>query len=335
MTRVEKAFGAMPLITSIADVGNDQGRQVRIQWVRSFLDAPAASPLVTGYAIYRRVDAYKTGVPDKTGEAGPLPAAFPPGMWDYVNTVPARGNESYSAVAPTLCDSTSTSTCYSVFVVTGLTASPQTFFDSEPDSGSSADNLAPAAPPNLLAQLTAASQVTVSWDDVGDIDFDYYAIYRGLTSDFQPNASSRLGFATDPEFDDSVVAAGVYYYKVTAVDFAGNEGIPSTAQVSLTTTNTLPVAGYRYALHPSRPNPFNPLTTISFELAEAVEVKLVVYDLRGQMVTTLLDQSLPAGPHRVTWNGRNGRGREVASGEYFYRLTAGTFTAKRKMTLLR
>jgi len=216
---VEKAFGAMPLITSIADVGNDQGRQVRIQWVRSFLDAPAASPLVTGYAIYRRVDAYKTRVPNKSGDAGPLPAAFPPGTWDYVNTVPARGNESYSVVAPTLCDSTSAGTCLSVFVVTGLTSSPQTYFDSEPDSGFSADNLAPAAPQNLLAMVTASSRVMVSWDDVGDSDFNFYTIYRGLTSGFQPNASNRLGFATDAEFDDSILEPGVYYYKVTAVDF--------------------------------------------------------------------------------------------------------------------
>ncbi|MDH3937748.1 MAG: T9SS type A sorting domain-containing protein, partial [candidate division Zixibacteria bacterium] len=84
-----------------------------------------------------------------------------------------------------------------------------------------------------------------------------------------------------------------------------------------------------FALYPSYPNPFNPVATISFALAQPVDYELVIYNSLGQMVKTFSGHSGP-GFERLDWNASG-----FASGVYFYRLTAGDFTDTRKMVLLK
>lgn len=96
-----------------------------------------------------------------------------------------------------------------------------------------------------------------------------------------------------------------------------------------------------YALMQNYPNPFNPSTRIRFTLPAASNVTITVYNLLGQDVATLVNALLPAGDQATAWNGRDGSGRVVASGIYFYRLVASgvsggnEFTAMRKMLLLK
>ena len=84
------------------------------------------------------------------------------------------------------------------------------------------------------------------------------------------------------------------------------------------------------------PNPFNPETNIRFDLSESVSATLTVYDLTGQTVRTLVaGEFLAAGSYSQRWDGRNEAGAAVGSGIYFYRLQADSFTAVKKMTLLK
>ncbi|MBE0566573.1 MAG: T9SS type A sorting domain-containing protein [Krumholzibacteria bacterium] len=83
------------------------------------------------------------------------------------------------------------------------------------------------------------------------------------------------------------------------------------------------------------PNPFNPSTTVRFELARAGRAELAVFDLAGRRVATLVDAELGAGEHAARWDGRDTRGRGVASGVYLCRLVAGEAVATRRMVLLR
>ena len=85
-----------------------------------------------------------------------------------------------------------------------------------------------------------------------------------------------------------------------------------------------------YSLDQNYPNPFNPVTTIGFSLPAQGRTRLTVYDLLGRQVATLLDEDRPAGRHAVRFDARN-----LSSGTYFYRLESGTFTATRKLILLR
>jgi len=92
----------------------------------------------------------------------------------------------------------------------------------------------------------------------------------------------------------------------------------------------------RYGLDQNYPNPFNAQTRISFSLAKPGKVQLVVFNLLGQKVNTLIDREMPADQHSIVWDGTNAQGGIVASGTYFYRLKIGdAFEETRQMTLLK
>lgn len=90
-----------------------------------------------------------------------------------------------------------------------------------------------------------------------------------------------------------------------------------------------------YALYPAYPNPFNPSTTIAFDLPETQHVKLEIFDISGRKVRTLVNKTVNAGRHQVNWDGHNETGMLVASGTYLYHIKAGEFTQVRKMMLLK
>jgi len=91
--------------------------------------------------------------------------------------------------------------------------------------------------------------------------------------------------------------------------------------------------GNSAVLQQNFPNPFNPATTIQFELATPSVVKLSIHDLAGRHVATLLEGLESAGAHTLVWNGRNGSGQAVGSGVYYYRLNSTDLTLTRKMVL--
>jgi len=91
----------------------------------------------------------------------------------------------------------------------------------------------------------------------------------------------------------------------------------------------------KFELGQNYPNPFNPTTTISFGLPAETAVDLNIYNIRGQIVKTLVSKVLPAGHHEVVWDGKNSAGEDVSSGVYFYRLSAGEFSESRKMIMLK
>ena len=99
-------------------------------------------------------------------------------------------------------------------------------------------------------------------------------------------------------------------------------------------TTQIPVTAIREnALVANFPNPFNPETWISYQLAAPAEVALTIYALNGQVVRRLALGHQSAGTYAAYWDGRSEFGKPVASGVYFYRLTAGNFTATRKMLI--
>jgi hypothetical protein len=92
----------------------------------------------------------------------------------------------------------------------------------------------------------------------------------------------------------------------------------------------------RTALHQNKPNPFNPMTTISFDMARDSHVSLKIYDVAGRLVRGLVNEPMTAGFNKqVTWNGLDNSGNRVSSGVYFYRLVAADFTATKKMVVMK
>lgn len=89
------------------------------------------------------------------------------------------------------------------------------------------------------------------------------------------------------------------------------------------------------ALYPNFPNPFNPETTISFSLSKVSTVRLDIYNLKGQVVKTLVNGELTRGDHKLVWNGKDNNGRDVASGVYLYKLQTEGYSRTLKMMMMK
>ncbi len=90
-----------------------------------------------------------------------------------------------------------------------------------------------------------------------------------------------------------------------------------------------------FSLGQNYPNPFNPSTEILFDLPHRSRVRIEIYNVMGQRVRNLVDEQLPAGSYRRSWDGTNDLGQSVSSGVYLYRMVTETFVQARKMVLLK
>jgi hypothetical protein len=192
----------------------------------------------------------------------------------------------------------------------------------------------PVFPPSNLAIAYYGNDIVLSWEDPEIVDpistnnIFIYKIYRnGKLVTSNPIAER---FYHDFDLDD-----GTYLYAVTAI-IDGHESVPST------TTATIPfVSDIDVSLQPPKdelfanfPNPFNPETTISFNLAVASTVSIDIYNIRGQRVRRLLNGSMDSGEHCVVWNGLDDHGRDVGSGVYFYQLSTPSYWSVQRMVIL-
>lgn len=271
------------------------------------------SPIpVKQYSVFRRIDGNKSGLP---------------GDWDYVETVPEIGLAEYNLVVPTLCDSTiNEGMCRSTFFIRSTTDDPERAYDSPSRSGYSVDNLEPSIPSSLL--LTGSR---LAWDDPVDPDFRFFSIYGGLTE--VPDGSEVLVAQTmEPSFD---VAIDIHpFYHVSATDFSGNESeLASTANnvSGVEVTNPLGIGFLG-----NWPNPFNPQTTIAFDMTSERAVNLRIYDVAGRLVNSLLDDEMvTSGRNEIVWRGRDMDGKTAPAGVYFYRLEAGSYSETKRMVLVK
>ncbi|MFN0151176.1 MAG: choice-of-anchor B family protein [bacterium] len=133
-----------------------------------------------------------------------------------------------------------------------------------------------------------------------------------------PSTQVRMRFIAEDAGSGSVVEAGVDDFRVWGASVTPVAGGTSSS---------------RFALLPNSPNPFNPHTAISFDLARDGQAQLSIFSLEGRRVRTLVKSALPAGRHSVAWDGRDERGNSVASGVYLMRLESGKETAARKIVL--
>jgi hypothetical protein len=210
-------------ITAISDIGNDEGKQVKVEW-SSF---PANDDLVTHFTLFRREDPLLYASPVALSKLFSA-KDYPPGDWFNVGTYQAYGETLYLAVAPTLKDSTiSEGMHWSVFFIRAGTDNPTVYFDSPVDSGYSLDNLLPSPPTSLFASHEPAV-TKLTWNATSASDFDYYTLYRDTLSGFSPDLNNRLDFTIDTTFTDSDAQLGrTYYYLACATDFSGNQSDPS------------------------------------------------------------------------------------------------------------
>ena len=307
-------------INSIADVPNDQGRQVRLSWsAHTYDDVPGEGiPQVTEYSIWRQVD------PDLG-----LHKSDMPGDWDFITTVPAVQDWGYHVIVPTLADSNINGMYTSTYFVRAHTEDVLDHWETDPESGYSVDNLAPEQVGGAAGENINDQEIQLSWNENLENDFSHYNIYRGESPGFTPE--TPLASTSSNAYTDEDVDPTTYYYKISAVDFNGNEGAFSDeVSVQITSLGEFETIVKVFDLKQNYPNPFNPKTMIRYQIPVASDVELTVYNSLGQEIIKLISEKQSAGLHQTTWNASG-----FSSGLYYYILQAGEFQQIRKMILLR
>jgi hypothetical protein len=200
-------------------------------------------------------------------------------------------------------------------------------------SGVSVDNLSPNSPTGFRVAYQGFGAV-MHWEVAEESDFYTYKVFRGLVPDFSPAPGNMVAETSSSRWIDPAENSWQYHYLVTSQDFAGNQSPPSSPSgVSGQVNDVRPT---RFALHDAFPNPFNPYTKISFEIPGQENVSLYVFDIGGHLVGKLFDaKKIGPGSHQAVWDGKNDSGQFVASGTYFYRFEAGSFTETKRMVLIK
>jgi hypothetical protein len=340
-----------PWLTDLSDVPNDQGGRLMLTWNASRLDHWSQSG-IQYYSVWRMLPmaaaqallaaGVKETAPEKIGAdfAGPAyrfrSAAGTTTAYEWITNLDAHYLPEYSYAAPTLCDFTWSDPGWHYFFVSAH-ADAGIFWDSPVGVAYSVDNLAPCVPLSLEGERSyAPAGLLVSWAPNHEGDLGGYHLYRGTDPDFVPDPSNMIASTCDTLLlDEDWTWEGGYCYKLVAVDIHGNESayaLLTPEDVTGAETPKAPDASY---LAQNYPNPFNPVTRIAFGLAAPASASLRIYDAAGRLVRVVADGSRPAGHFAEVWDGRNMRGEAMASGVYFYRLDAGSFTQTKKMILLR
>jgi hypothetical protein len=184
-----------------------------------------------------------------------------------------------------------------------------------------------------LVEFTAESQangVVLHWTTGSEVDNYSFVLWRATNpeGEFADISGQILAQGHEPGMtnynytDHNVTPGNTYYYKISDITTYGYQ----TMHQALASATV--AAGY--VLAQNFPNPFNPETVIRFVLPSQAQTRLAVYDMSGRLVSTLVNATMEAGTHQVTFNGTG-----LSAGMYIYRLTAGEVTVNGKMVLVK
>lgn len=183
-------------------------------------------------------------------------------------------------------------------------------------------------------------------------DFDTLSVsfnYRNVQTKIDSLSNVlRLKLAAASSGDSTLTAFYRAKFNYDFVESDGSHGIHNTkyaegllesAIANFTPTTSVEIIDEtipkKYELNQNYPNPFNPMTSISFSIASKEHVILSIYDIGGNLITTLVDKDMQPGTYRVQWNCTNGNGVKVTTGVYIYKLESGSFTQSKKMILMK
>ncbi len=191
---------------------------------------------------------------------------------------------------------------------------------------------------SFTATATSYTEVHIAWKTLTETNNFGFEVQRsyGNPDAFATVANSfQAGHGTTVQvheysYTDTDQGTPVRYYRLKQTDLNGNTTYSEPVRVDVLTSVNDHQTPTSYALDQAYPNPFNPSTTIAYALPAAGAVRMVVMNQLGQEVRTLVNQQQEAGYHQVVFDAAG-----LASGVYFYRITAGSFVATKKVVLVR
>jgi hypothetical protein len=197
------------------------------------------------------------------------------------------------------------------------------------------------SPPNDTTVHEWFWPMTFNWEASSEVDQGdsiLYTFYLSPSPSFIGEGTIAVSFLQDTVVMLNVQGDGVYYWAVWAEDLYHEKTrceevfkITVQSQTGIETITGLPD---RYYLYQNYPNPFNPFTSLRYELPRDENVRLLIFNIRGALVRTLIDGRVQAGQHEIQWDGRDQWGSRVATGVYFVWFEAGNYIEKKKMLLI-
>jgi len=188
-------------------------------------------------------------------------------------------------------------------------------------------DLPPLTPRNIKYTANInEKKIIFSWKKNSESDFKEYQVFRDTVQGFTPDSAHLYLILPDSTLGDTAQFIDTYsgenakyYYRIIATDNQGNESEPSDEiSVIITGVDIIDVEiATDYRLYQNYPNPFNPNTVISYQLAVGSYVKVMVYDIKGELLEVLVNENKPAGYYEVEFNAG-----KYASGIYLYRIEA-------------
>ncbi len=176
--------------------------------------------------------------------------------------------------------------------------------------------------------MVVAQSVELSWSPSEETNLSHYHIYR---SPFDQSDFVLLGWAGEKDstfLDEAVQSEIPYYYAATVVLQDGRESAFSNIVKVVIPDDAHSMVGI--SMDQNYPNPFNAITNINFVLNQSQWINMEVYDVRGRKISTLMNQYLNAGEHRIVFDGNN-----LNNGVYFINIKAGAIIKTIKIILLK
>ncbi len=225
-----------------------------------------------------------------------------------------------------------------------VTTADVTGFTNPSELSSSDTQTLPVELSSFTAVPSAVNQsITLNWTTQSETDMLGYYVYSN--SDNQFNTASRKSniitannssTETNYSWTDSNLLAGQYYYWLKAIDRDGSSQIlgpvTATVQANDPTTPTVPV---KTAFNSIYPNPFNPTTSLVYSLATADNVKITIYNIKGEVVKIYNQMNQSTGNHSIVWNGTDFNSKPCSSGVYFFKMDSGKYTQTKKALLVK
>ncbi|MDP2808455.1 MAG: T9SS type A sorting domain-containing protein, partial [bacterium] len=201
--------------------------------------------------------------------------------------------------------------------------------------GASVNADAKAVELTSFAASTSNNSVTLQWTTASELDNFKWLVKRSTDGVNYQLVAELAGLGNSPygktySHTDVVETEGIYYYQLYDVNSTGHATLSGTL---IETVGKVPVA---YELSQNYPNPVGRnATKIAFALKNPGKVSLVVYNVLGEQVRTLANDTRKAGFYTVNWDATDGQGRQVSNGIYFYKLISGEFQSTKKLTVLK
>jgi len=177
--------------------------------------------------------------------------------------------------------------------------------------------------------------VVVHWETLSEVDHLGFNVYRDLRDEFDGHRALKLnkkliqGNSPYKFIDRSMDRKTTYFYWLEDISLKGIRTLHGPISAKL--AKAIP---YVYELEQNYPNPFNPLTNITFSIPQTAHVEVIVYNVLGQKVRTLVNEKLSPGFHLIAWDGKNDQGLKVSTGIYLLKMKSKDFVQTKKMMIV-